>query len=227
MGSIVRIAGDVQATILRRSREIACSAAGVIVGLLFAVNNGWAGGDIDTLRLATVFVGSILGASLGIIGSRALSTENDRRDRRRSSYKDYLTVQTAVRALIDFQDAISSIGNNAGDTTQEKVSAVTVSQRARFVGAIVSVTSVDFSDPPKFEDLIETDDEHAKVHRIRYYFTAADLMFRQLKDIDLFQFQAERLMVDYLREPAVINLDDYKRELLKAGAFVRSKLGIT
>lgn len=202
-------------------------AYGLLWGVPLAVFLGAIDGSGVALQTYMPVLTAFTGAALGFFGNRWLSLRSAERARHRGGYEDYLRLQTGIRALMTFQDAVASISKKAEPTLKDKILAATPEERSSFIGAIISVSCAGFDDPPTFKDCIETDADHAKAHRIRYYFATADWHFRNLKKHDLFASKLSPVMEDFLSPIARRNIEDFERELLKAGTYFRIKLGVT
>lgn len=200
---------------------------GLLWGCIVAVFIGAVAGGGPILLGFIGALTTLTGAGLGIWGSRWVSQQNAERERQRGAYEDYLRLQTGIRALMTFRDAVTVVAQKPGATRAEKIAAASPEERGNMTTAIISVACAGFDDPPSFKDCIRSDEDHAKAHRIRYYFAAAHHLFRGLEDFDLFGGKVAILVAQYLDPIALENAQAFERELLVAGGYFREKLRIT
>lgn len=198
---------------------------GMLWGCFFAVFFGAVEPSGEALKGFAAFASALTGAGLGIWGARSVSERNAMRERRRAAYADLLAVQSAVRALIELQLALSAVEKMPGPTIGEKIEQLDREQYARLMTTMVAITG-QYEDVPKFNDCIGTDTDHAKAHRIREVFMFMERMFRPFKDTTntttALKAQATILLHPNTKE----GLERMRAALLENGGYFRKKLGV-
>lgn len=197
---------------------------GMIWGCFFAVFFGAVEPSGEALKGFAAFAATLTGAGLGIWGSKTVSERNAERERRRSAYADYLTVQSCIRAILELQDALLAVEKKEGKTIDEQFDMLAPDERGRLMTTMIAMTG-QYENVPTFKDCIETDTDHAKAHRIREVFLFLERMFRQFKNADDRSSLKTQTKV-LLHHTSGDGLDRMRDALLRNGSYFREKLGI-
>jgi hypothetical protein len=170
MGYWTNAYGLLQRTLVQHRKTMALFSGGIAAGIIVAVAAGWSKIESDVFKVVGPILGTLLGTSLAIVGSRALSDVTDRRDRLRRMQSAVLRMEELDHVLTQYLLELSEFGKSLVDADDPKT-VMTKEVLAHFSGRAMLLDSI-ASKPPIFDGLLETSSDRHHAHQVNIAFRA-------------------------------------------------------